>query len=67
MPSPLLFNIFFAAVIDIIFQWFTKEPSTMTNVVHLNKAPTLVGLETAMEKVVRPVWGMPYGDDACTT
>ena len=52
--SPLLFNIFFAAVLTVVLE-----------LVHLKEPPTSMGPESAMDYVRRAVWGMLYADDAC--
>ena len=63
--SPLLFNIFFAAVLTVVLQRFSEEPAILAELVHLKEKPTSVGPEPAMDYVRRAVWGMLYADDAC--
>ena len=63
--SPLLFNIFFAAVLTVVLQRFSEEPAILAELVHLKKPPTSMGPEPAMDYVRREVWGMLYADDAC--
>ena len=63
--SPLLFNIFFAAVLTIVLQRFSEEPAILAELVHLKEPPTSMGPEPAMDYVRRAVWGMLYADDAC--
>ena len=63
--SPLLFNIFFAAVLNIVLQRFSEEPAILAELVHLKKPPTSMGPEPAMDYVRRAVWGMLYVNDAC--
>ena len=63
--SPLLFNIFFAAVLNFVFQRFREEPAILTELVHLKEPSTSLGPEPAMDYVRRAVWGMLYADDAC--
>ena len=63
--SPLLFNIFFTAVLNVVLQRFSEEPSILTELVHLKEPSTSMGLEPAMDYVRRAVWGMLYADDAC--
>ena len=63
--SPLLFNIFFAAVLNITLQRFSEEPSILAELVHLKEPSTSMGPESAMDNVRRAVWGMLYADDAC--
>ena len=62
---PLLFNIFFAAVLNVVVQRFSEEPSILAEVVHLKEPSTSMGPEPAMDYVRRAVWGVLYGDDAC--
>ena len=63
--SPLLFNIFFAAVLIVFLQRFSEEPAILADLVHLKEPPTSMGPEPAMDYVRRAVWGMLYADDAC--
>ena len=65
MLSPLLFNIFFAAVLTIVFQRFSEDLAILAELVHLKEPPTSKGPESAMDYVRRAVWGMLYADDAC--
>ena len=65
MLSPLLFNIFFAAVLTVALQRFSEEPAILAELVHLKEPPTSMGPEAAMDYVRRAVWGMLYADDAC--
>ena len=65
MLSPLLFNIFCAAVLSIVVQRFIEEPVILAELVHLKGPSTSVGPEPAMDYVPRAVWGMLYADDAC--
>ena len=52
---PLLFNIFFAAVLNVV----------LAELVHMKEPSTSMGPEPAMDYVRRAVWGMLYADDAC--
>ena len=63
--SPLLFNIFFAAVLNVVLQRFSEEPAILAELVHLKEPSTSMGPEPAMNYVRRAVWGMLYADDAC--
>ena len=63
--SPLLFNIFFAAVLTVVLQRFSEEPAILAELVHLKEPPTSMGPEPAMDYVRHAVWGMLYADDAC--
>ena len=63
--SPLLFNIFFVAVLTVVLQRFSEEPAILAELVHFKEPPTSVGPEPVMDYVRRAVWGMLYADDAC--
>ena len=63
--SPLLFNIFFAAVLNVVPQRFSEESAILAEMVHLKESSTSMGPEPAMGYVRRAVWGMLYADDAC--
>ena len=63
--SPLLFNIFFTAVLNVVLQRFSEEPAILAELVHLKEPSTSMGPEPAMDYVRRAVWGMLYADDAC--
>ena len=62
--SPLLFNIFFAAVLNVALQRFSEEPTILAELVHVKELSTSMGPEAAMDYVCRAVWGMLYADDA---
>ena len=63
--SPLLFNIFFAAVLNVVLQRFSEEPAILAELVHLKEPSTSMGPEPAMDYVGHAVWGMLYAEDAC--
>ena len=63
--SPLLFNIFFAAVLTLVLQRCGEKPAILAELVHLKEPPTSMGPEPAMDYVRRAVWRMLYADDAC--
>ena len=63
--SPLLFNIFFAAVLNVVLHRFSEEPDILAELLHLKEPSTSMGPEPAMGYVRRAVWGMLYADDAC--
>ena len=63
--SPLLFDIFFAAVLTVVLQRSSEEPAILAELVHLKEPPTSMGPELAMDYARRAVWGMLYADDAC--
>ena len=54
---PLLFNIFFAAVANVVLQRFSEEPAILAELVHLKEPSTSMGPEPAMKYVRRAVWG----------
>ena len=64
--APLLFNIFFAAVINVASTRFKVDKDIMDALVHLKeKRGAGRGEATAGESVLAtPLWGMPYADDA---
>ena len=62
--SPLLLNIFFAAVPTVVLQRFREELAILAKLVHLKEPPTLMRPEPAMDYIRRVVWGMLYADDA---
>ena len=63
--SPLLANIFFAAVLLVALQRFSKNADILADPVHLQEQPVMIGPETALECVHRAVWRILYADDAC--
>ena len=63
--SPLLFNIFFAVVLNTVLQRSSEEPAILAELVHLKEPSTSMGPEPAMDSVRREVWGILYADDAC--
>ena len=63
--SPLLFNVFFAAILCVVLERFSKDASILADLIHLQEQPSKVGPETALECVRRAIWGMLYVDDAC--
>ena len=65
MLSPLLFNIFFAAVVNVVLQRFSEEPAILTKLVHLKEPSTSMEPEPSMDYVHHAVWGMLCADDAC--
>ena len=66
--SPLLFNIFFAAVIIVVLQRFAEDPLIVPDLVYLHDAPKdedgRPRKEGTLEMVRRAVWGMLYADNA---
>ena len=63
--SPLLFSIFFAAVLNVVLQRFSEEPAILAELVHLKEPSTSMGPEPAMDFVRRGVSGMLYADYVC--
>ena len=63
--SPLLFNIFFAAVLNVILKRFSEEPAILAELVHLKEPSPSMEPEPVMDYVRRAVWGMLFADDAC--
>ena len=57
--SPLLFNIFFAAVLNVALQRFSEDPAILAELVYPKNPSTSIGPEPAMDYVRRAVWGMP--------
>ena len=49
--SPLLFNIFFAAVLNVVLQRFSEELAILAELVHLKEPSTSMGPEPAMDCV----------------
>ena len=68
MLSPLLFNMFFAAVIIVVLQKFAEDPLIVSDLVYLDDAPkgedSRPRKEGTLEIVRRAVWRMLYTDDA---
>ena len=64
--SPLLFNILFAALLTVVLQRFSEGMVLLVELVHLNKPPTSIGPEPAMDYVRLAMWGILYADNACT-
>ena len=61
--SPLLFNVFFAAVLHIVLLRFSEDEGIMANLVHLEE-DGVNGETEPMDRVRKAVWGMLYADDA---
>ena len=65
--SPLLFNIFFAAVIIVVLQRFAEDPLIVLGLVYLDDAPKGENgrprKEGTLEMVRRAMRGMLYADD----
>ena len=65
VSSPLLFSIFFVAVLNVDLQRFSEDPAILADLAHLKGPSTLMGPEPAMDYVRPAVWGILYADDAC--
>ena len=62
---PLLFSIFFAAVLTVVLQRFSEDTVILAELVPLKEPPTSMGPELAIDYVRRAVWGMMYVDNVC--
>ena len=62
--SPLLRNIFFAVVLNVVLQRFSENPAILTQLVHVKEPSTSMGPEPALDYVRRGVWDILYADDA---
>ena len=62
--SPMLFNIFIAAVIEVVLQRFSKDDTILENLVFLDEGSGGGPDETLLDRVRRAVEGMLYADDA---
>ena len=65
MLSPLLFNVFFAAILLVALERFSKDAGIFAALIRLQEQPSKVDPETALGCVRRAIWGMLYADDAC--
>ena len=67
--SPLLFNVFFAAILLdaplMLREIFSEDAGMLADLAHLQEQPSKVGPETALKCAQRTVWGMLHADDAC--
>ena len=55
--SPLLFNVFFAAILLVAPERFSKDEGILADLIHLQEHPSTVGPETALECVRRAIFG----------
>ena len=62
--APLLFNIFFAAVIHVALTRFEADKDIMDALVSLRKKPGASGRTTRDPAPATSLWGMLYADDA---
>ena len=63
--SPLLFIVFFAAILLVARYRFSKDAGILVDLSHLQEQPSKVGPETPLECVRRAIWGIMYADDVC--
>ena len=63
--SLLLFNVFFAVILLVAQERFSRDASILADAIHLREQPSNVGPETALECVRRAILGTLYDDDAC--
>ena len=61
--SPLLFNIFFAAAIEVVLVRFSEDDTILKDLVYFEEEAG-VGAGTPLERVRRAVGGTLYADDA---
>ena len=62
---PLLLHVFFAAILLVVLERFSKKAGILTDLIHLQEQPSKVGPETALECVGRAIRGMLYADGSC--
>ena len=53
--SPLLFNVFFAAILRVVLERFRKDAGILADRIYLHEPPSKVGPETALECVRRAI------------
>ena len=51
--SPLLLNIFFAAVLNVVLQRFSEGPTILAELVPLKEPSTSMGPDSAMDYIIR--------------
>ena len=59
-----MFNIFLAAVMEVVLQRFSGDDTILENLVFLDEGSGGGPDETLLDRVRRAVWGMLYADDA---
>ena len=64
--SPLLFSVFFAAILLVALKIFSKDAGILADLIHLQEQSSKVGPGTALECVQRAIWGMLYADYAAS-
>ena len=65
MLSPLLFNVFLAAVLLVALVKFSEEADILADFAHMLERPLKVGRKTSLECVLHAIGGMLYADDVC--
>ena len=63
--SPLVLNVFFAAILLVALERFNEDADILKYLVHLHEQPSNVCTERALECVQRAIWRVPYANDAC--
>ena len=63
--SPLLFNIFFATILLVALERFSKDAGTLADLIHLQEQPSKNGPEMTLERLRCVTLGLLYADDAC--
>ena len=63
--SPLLSNVFFAAIILVVQERFSNDADILADIIHLQEQPSKFGPATALECVRRAIWGVLFADYAC--
>ena len=66
MLSPVLINMFLAAVLTVVPRIFSENTIILVGLVHLKEPVMWMAPELAMDyNIRRAVWGMLCADDAC--
>ena len=60
--SPLLFNVFIAAVLIVVLQKFNEDVDVLAELTHPQEQPRETRPESPTDCVRRDVWGMLYAD-----
>ena len=63
--SPLLSNVFFAAILLVVLERFSENADILADLAHLQQPPSKVGRERALECVRRAIWGILYAESTC--
>ena len=64
--SPLLSNVFFAAILFVkpVIERFSEGSDKLVDLAHHQEQPATVDPKTALECARRAIWRMLYADDA---